>query len=64
MMEFHISIRAGSDDNYNSVWDEELAICYSLIECGGKCGRSVGVLVHSTNHSGPLDLSGKVGQGS
>ncbi len=43
---FPLTVSVGSDKHYNSVWEEELGVCYSLIQCPAKCNQCVGVHIH------------------
>ncbi len=57
----HCESYAGCDEHYNSVWEEELGLCYSILHCPAtKCQQVTGLLIHATSIPSSQKLVGKV----
>ena len=57
MLLLHYFYPVESVDLLNAVWDSQLGICYSIMECS--CGRTVGINIHYVTENNNF-LVGKV----
>ena len=57
-----LEVLAGEDEDYNSVWDEVLGVCYSILQCPAEgCQHVAGLLIHAATSTTLSDnLAGKV----
>ena len=48
-IEMYLTLESGV---YNSVWEQKLGVCYSVLQC--KAGHAVGVHIHTTSNMSTL----------